>query len=66
MDEELFRDEHQRESQLRDQRESQLRESQLPLPGVEDPAQRRAANDDRQSVGQILQALQQRPRAPPT
>ncbi len=61
MDEDLFRDQHQREGQLRDQRESQLRESQLPLPGVEDGAQRRAANDDRQSVGQILQALQQRP-----
>jgi hypothetical protein len=37
---------------------------QLSLPGVEDRS-RRAANDDRQSVGQILQALQQRPsRAP--
>src|SRR5262245_9211542 len=32
---------------------------QLSLPGVGE--QRRAANDDRQSVGQILQALQQRP-----
>src|SRR5262245_54278755 len=50
MDEDLFRDQ---------------RESQLPLPGVEDPAQRRAANDDRQSVGQILQALQQRPSRTP-
>src|SRR5262245_33491849 len=33
---------------------------QLSLPGVETPS-RRAANDDRQSVGQILQGLQQRP-----
>src|SRR5436305_779085 len=39
-------------------------DDQLSLPGVEDRS-RRAANDDRQSVGQILQALQQRPsRAP--
>src|SRR5712691_11971101 len=50
MDEELFRDE---------------RAMQLPLPGVEEPSQRRAANDDRQSVGQILQALQQRPSRTP-
>ena len=45
MDEDLFRDER----------------DQLSLPGVGTDAQRRAANDDRQSVGQILQALQQRP-----
>src|SRR5499433_1477141 len=45
MDEDLFRDER----------------DQLTLPGVGTDAQRRAANDDRQSVGQILQALQQRP-----
>src|SRR5215471_7785796 len=50
MDEELFRDE---------------RDIQLSLPGVEEPSQRRAANDDRQSVGQILQALQQRPARTP-
>src|SRR5262245_54933380 len=50
MDEELFRDE---------------REFQPLLPGVEEPSQRRAANDDRQSIGQILQTLQERPsRAP--
>src|SRR5215470_2034077 len=45
MDEDLFRDDR----------------DQLSLPGVGSEAQRRAANDDRQSVGQILQALQQRP-----
>src|SRR5215217_7127059 len=50
MDEELFRD---------------GRDTQLSLPGVEEPSQRRAANDDRQSVGQILQALQQRPARTP-
>src|SRR5215813_12526676 len=49
MDEELFRD-----------------SNQLSLPGVPEPGQqRRAANDDRQSVGQILQALQQRPSRTP-
>src|SRR5262245_57464862 len=45
MDEDLFRDDR----------------DQLSLPGVGSEAQRRAANDDRQSVGQILQSLQQRP-----
>jgi len=50
MDEELFRDE---------------RDIQPLLPGIPEPSQRRAANDDRPSIGQILQALQQRPsRAP--
>lgn len=34
-------------------------------PGEDMPLERRAANDDRQSVGQILQALQRRPRVPP-
>src|SRR5262249_27333804 len=39
--------------------------NQLSLPGVPEPGQRRAANDDRQSVGQTLQALQQRPSRTP-
>ena len=49
MDEDLFRD-----------------EARLVPPSMDEtPSSRRAANDDRQSVGQILQALQQRPSRTP-
>ncbi|HZM95699.1 MAG TPA: hypothetical protein VFB92_19855, partial [Vicinamibacterales bacterium] len=50
LDEELFRGE---------------RDVQPLLPGIQETSQRRAANDDRQPVGQILQALQQRPSRTP-
>lgn len=45
--------------------EELFRDDQPLLPGVEEQSQRRAANDDRQSVGQILQTLQQRPSRTP-
>ena len=66
MDEELFRDQHQRESQLRDQRESQLRESQLPLPGSKTPRSGGPPMTTASRSARSCRRCSSVPRAPPT